>query len=202
MPTSVPFDTGRSDPSTRERELYALARRVTWAVRANAVAAVAFGLMLLLWPGPTLFVAGLLLGLWLLLQGATTVVEAVTSGGQPQFARAVRGVAGILLVIAGVLAIRRPGASFAVIVVLGSVCLLLVGAVELVTALIERRTHRLLRAALGALGILAGLLVLSWPGATIRVLVTVAGAALVGIGALQFYLTRGAEAKLRAIGKP
>ena len=182
---------------SRERELYLLARRMTWTVRVNAVASVAFGLLLLLWPGPTLFVAALLLGLWLLLYGATKLVEAFGTRSATPLMRGFRVVAGLVLIAAGILAIRRPGSSLTVIAVLAGVCLVLGGVVELAMAFAEREPHRWLRALLGAVAVIAGVLVLAWPEATVAVFTTVAGVALVVIGCIQFFLARNAGAALR-----
>jgi uncharacterized membrane protein HdeD (DUF308 family) len=186
---------------TRERELYHLARRMTWTVRANAVASVAFGLMLLFWPGPTLLVAAVLLGLWLLLYGATKLVEAFGTGPVTPMVRAARLLAGLLFLAAGIWTIRRPTTSLEVLAVLVGACLIVGGAVELVMAVFERQRRGWLRGLLGAVAIVAGIVTFSWPAATVAVFTTVAGIALAVLGAVQFFLARNAGAALRGLAE-
>jgi uncharacterized membrane protein HdeD (DUF308 family) len=178
-----------------------LARRVVWTTRINAVASVAIGLMMVFWPGQTLLVAAVLLGLWLLAQGATRLVEAFSRAGSPA-SRGLRGAAGLLLVAAGAVVIRHPGSSLTVVVVLAAVALLVGGAVELVTALAERRPRRLIRAVLGLVGVLAGVVILAWPKPSLHTFAALAGVSLVVLGAVQYLAVRRTTASLKALGTP
>jgi uncharacterized membrane protein HdeD (DUF308 family) len=186
--------------SQRERDLERLARRVTWTVGANALAALAFGLMLLSWPGPTLTVAATVLGLWLILDGATRVATAVRDWDhQDRVALGFRGVTGALLAVAGVLTVRHPYASVPVVIGVAAIGLLLGGAVELIMAIVERPPYWLARAGIGALALSAGLGLVLWPRPTVAILAALAGAALTAIGAVQLVLTRRAGRALRRL---
>jgi uncharacterized membrane protein HdeD (DUF308 family) len=83
--------------------------------------------------------------------------------------------------------------------VLVGACLLVGGAVELVMAFFERRRRRWLRGLLGAVAIAAGVVTFGWPAATVAVFTTIAGIALVVLGAVQFFLARNAGAALRGL---
>ncbi len=185
--------------TVRERELETLARRVTWTVAANALASLAFGLMLLSWPGPTLTVAATVLGLWLIFDGMSRVVAAVRDWEQDKVAQGLRGGAGAVLAIAGVLTVRHPGASLPVVIGLAAVGLLLGGAVELLMAIVERPPQWLMRAVIGALALLTGLALVLWPRPTVSAVATLAGAALTAIGAVQLVRTRRAGRALRKL---
>jgi len=194
MSTTAPLAPAAT--TAREAELRALAQRVTWTVRANAVAAVMLGLLLVSWPEPTLTVAATVLGLWLLLDGVNRLVAALSARDTDPAARAVRGVVGVLVTIAGILTVRHPGESVPVVVGLAGAGLLLTGTVEVVMA-VTAPDRRGLRAALGAAAALAGLAIVAWPQASLDVLALVGGAALTVVGVGQFWLSRGAGAKLR-----
>jgi uncharacterized membrane protein HdeD (DUF308 family) len=163
---------------------------------------VAIGLMLVFWPGETLVVAAVMVGLWLLAQGASHLVEAFSPGADSAPARGLRAAAGLLLVVAGVVVIRHPGSSLTVIVVLVAVALLIGGAVELVTALTERPRHRLVRGMLGLVGVLAAVLMLAWPKPGLHTFAVIAGIALVVIGVVQYLAVRRATATLKSLGAP
>jgi uncharacterized membrane protein HdeD (DUF308 family) len=182
--------------TVRERDLEALARRVTWTVVANALASLAFGLMLLSWPGPTLTVAATVLGLWLILEGATRVVAAVRDWEQDKVAQGFRGVVGAVLAVSGVVTVRHPGASLKVVVGLAAVGFLLGGVVEFVMAVVERPRRWWARAVIGAVALLAGLALALWPRPTVSAVTALSGAALTAIGAVQLVRTRRARPTL------
>ena len=187
--------------TVRERDLEALARRVTWTVAANALASLALGLMLLSWPGPTLTVAATVLGLWLILDGATRVVAAVRDWEQDKVAQGFRGLAGGVLAVAGVLTVRHPGASLRVVIGLAAVGLMLGGVVELLMAVVERPPQWWVRAVIGAVALLAGLALVLWPRPTVSAVTALSGAALTAIGAVQLVRTRRAGRSLRKLTK-
>ena len=183
--------------SVRERELDTLARRVTWTVAANALASLAFGLMLLSWPGPTLTVAATVLGLWLILDGLTRVVTAVQNWEQDKVAQGFRGLVGAVLTVAGVLTVRHPDDSLRIVIGLAAVGLMLGGVVELLMAVVERPPRWWVRTVIGALALLTGLALVLWPRPTVSAVAALTGAALTAIGAVQLIRTRRAGRALR-----
>jgi uncharacterized membrane protein HdeD (DUF308 family) len=187
--------------TVRERDLEALARRVTWTVAANALASLAFGLMLLSWPGPTLTVAATVLGLWLILDGATRVVAAVRDWEQDRVAQGFRGLVGAVLATAGVVTVRHPGASLPVVIGVAAIGLMLGGVVELVMAVVERPPQWWARAVIGAVALLTGLALVLWPRPTVTAVAALAGAALTAIGAVQLVRTRRAGRALRQLNR-
>jgi uncharacterized membrane protein HdeD (DUF308 family) len=183
-----------------DRELTVLARSVVWTVRFNAVASVALGLMLLFWPGETLFVTALMFGLWLLVHGAARLVEAFGGASIDPLQRGVRAVAGLVLITIAVVVIRDPAASVRVLVVLGAVALLFAGAVELVSAATSRQEGGWwIRGLLGAIAVVASGVALVWPRPTLHAFAVITGVALVLIGVLQFLAVRKSAAKLERL---
>lgn len=185
--------------TARERELERLARRITWTVVANALAALTLGLMLLAWPAPTLTVAATVIGIWLLLEGVTRVLDAVREWDRDRVAHGIRGFSGLLLTVAGVVTMRHPGGSLRVVAGAVGVGLVLGGAVELIMALAERPARWWAHTAAGSAALLAGLAMLVWPRPTVAVLTFAAGSALTAVGAVRLVLIRRAGEELRRL---
>ncbi len=103
---------------------------------------------------------------------------------QARFARWVRFALGVLAVLVGLFLALRPFSSLAVLLIAAVVGLVVAGGTQLVAA---GRDGRHLRWVSGALYLAAAVVVLVWPGPTIRVLALVVGVALVVDGALDLW---------------
>src|SRR5574342_775286 len=74
----------------------------------GGVISLAIGLILLIWPDATLTVIAILVGLWLLLAGAVKLGQAAfIPEGRSAGSRVLQAVAGVLLVILGVVCMRN-----------------------------------------------------------------------------------------------
>ena len=141
------------------------------------------GIALLVWPEASVTVVAVLLGLELVVAGALRTVLAVVERGSE--ARLLRGVVGVLGVLAGLLVISQPLRSVGVIVVVVAAFWVLWGLAEAIIALTPSAAgHRGPLFLEAALAIGAGAILLAWPGPTVQVLVMVVGIALLLAGLL------------------
>ncbi|MFD3944773.1 HdeD family acid-resistance protein [Streptomyces sp. NPDC058579] len=187
---SDPYGSGRPDRDVLPGPLGALAGAAWQALLVAGLASLVLGILVLVWPGASLFVAGILFGLYLLFSGVmqlvaafgthastalrvmafisgtlsillglfcfkgatqsilllaiwigigwlfrgiTQTVAAVSDPAMP--ARGWQIFLGVVNALAGIVLIVSPLESAAVLMVLGGVWLLVVGVVEIVTAL-------------------------------------------------------------------
>jgi uncharacterized membrane protein HdeD (DUF308 family) len=159
--------------------------RHLWKARlASGLIALALGIVVLVWPGPSILVAAVLFGLFLVLSGIVEVALALTldvSVGN----RMLFFITGALSVALGVLAFRHFGQGYAVLLlaIWIGVAFLFQGVSELTLAISHREIPG--RGWLvfgGVIGFLAGVVVLVWPFGSIIVLALVTGIWLVIIG--------------------
>lgn len=155
-----------------------------WAVLLRGILAVAFGLVSLLVPGVALGSLILLLAVYLLVDGALGVVAAV---------RAVQAHArwgwlafeGVLSILAGLVALFRPGLAVLTLVLLLSVWAVISGVILLVAAFRLHMTHgRVLLGLAGAVSILWGALLYVAPVTGAYVLTLWIGAYALVFGAM------------------
>jgi len=159
--------------------------RHLWKARlASGLIALALGVVVLVWPGPSILVAAVLFGLFLVLSGIVELVFAFTldvSVGN----RILLFITGALSVILGVLAFRHFGQGYAVLLlaIWIGVGFVFQGVTQLTLAISHREIPG--RGWLvfgGIVGVLAGIVMLGWPFGSIVVLALVTGIWLVIIG--------------------
>jgi uncharacterized membrane protein HdeD (DUF308 family) len=137
----------------------------------------------LIWPGATLLVLALLFGCYLVLSGVMALIEGLsergTDGAMP-IAYIVLGVLGVLL---GLFCLRRIDVTVLLLAFMLSAFWIMRGVLDLAAATSNRDVSgRGLRAFTGALSLIAGVLVLFWPGITLTTLLVFAGAWLLIYG--------------------
>ena len=108
--------------------------RVAFAV--SGVVAIAIGAILLVWTEATLGVIAVLFGLYFVISGVVRIVRGAASTGSAVGGRVLNIVLGVLVLILGILAIRNPEGSLAVLGLLVGI----VWIVEGVAALVEYTT--------------------------------------------------------------
>src|SRR5689334_7495127 len=145
--------------------LYILARN-WWALALRGLAAVAFGIMVFIWPAITLLVLVVLFGAYAFVDGIFAILAAVRAAGRQQQwgAMLIEGVIGIL--VAG-LALFWPGLTVLALLYLIATWSMLTGIFEIAAAIRLRREiiGEWLLALGGAASILFGLLLVVLPGA-------------------------------------
>ena len=164
-----------------------LRRRLGWAGVVVGVCSVVLGVAAIAWPGVTLVVVAVLFGAQLLVTGIRRILLGVAAPGLETWVRALLVVLGVMVTIAGLICMRNPFTSLAVIVVLVSVSWLLDGAGDLVSAFSGGREpgQRALLAVGGVLSVVGALVILFWPALALLTLTRVGGWILVILGVAQ-----------------
>ncbi|MFJ8636011.1 HdeD family acid-resistance protein [Streptomyces sp. NPDC093568] len=154
----------------------------TWLL-GSALATLVPGIIALAWPDATLHVLAVIIGVYLLVTGG---FRFVTSFAREQGDRHLGLLAAALYVLAGVLCLRHPLQTIAALS-------LIVGAVWLVTGMLTAWTalaakglpHRAVLLGAGALGIVAGIVVLALPSDSAVVLTRLLGLWLLLLGLIE-----------------
>jgi uncharacterized membrane protein HdeD (DUF308 family) len=144
------------------------------------------GVFVLAWPGETLLVAAVLFGVQLIVSGIFRLVGAFASEDASGGTRVLLALLGVLSVIVGLWAVRHVLLTLLALTVFLGIFWVVNGVIDIFTALAHRemptRGHSVLS---GVLSVVAGLIVLSFPGLTLLGLAAVLGVWLILFGALE-----------------
>lgn len=170
--------------TTEEEAIVAEAGRYWWVLLVLGIASILFGIALIAWPDKTLTVLAVLFGVWLLIAGLIRFFQAIFD--QDAEHRILLAVVGILGVILGLLVMRDPLRTIWVIAVIIGLFWLISGLVDVFRVATRRITEdRGLSLTLGIVAIVAGAVVMLWPGITVLVLAIVGGLYLIISGIVQ-----------------
>jgi uncharacterized membrane protein HdeD (DUF308 family) len=148
-----------------------------------------FGLIVLVWPGATLVVLAVLFGCYMVISGILGLVEGLSDHHADGFTRASYIVLGVLGIVLGLFCLRRIDVTVLVLAFLLSVFWIMRGVLDLSIAIQRRDGYSNgLRAFTGVISLIAGILVLFWPGITLYTLLVFAGAWLMVYGLTLGYL--------------
>jgi uncharacterized membrane protein HdeD (DUF308 family) len=130
-----------------------------WSVTRGALAVI-FGILGFVWllPAGTLRTFALLVGIFAILDGVANGVEAARRRGT---ARLLRGIAGLVGIVFGILAMVMTGASMTTMLWMTGIWAFVIGGLEFVTDLLERASgHRdwVYGLIMGGLGVVLGVL--------------------------------------------
>lgn len=132
------------------------------------------GLATLVWPGRTVVVIAILFGIQLFFGGVFRVVAAFADSGEHH--RVAQSLVGVLSIVVGVLVFRHVFQTIEILVLLLGVFWVVAGVMDLFGGLASRGLpHRGLVVLSGALGFIAGLIVLTYPGISVLALAWVLG---------------------------
>jgi uncharacterized membrane protein HdeD (DUF308 family) len=141
------------------------------------------GILVLVWPDETLHVLAVLIGLHLLLRGGFVFVTAFAHSDTEGGGRLMRALLALGAVLIGVLCLRHPLQTIAALALVVGVFWLLSGLMTVYVALANRGLpHRGLAIATGALGVVAGIVVLGYPVESAVALARLLGLWLVLLG--------------------
>ncbi|WP_329464525.1 HdeD family acid-resistance protein [Streptomyces sp. NBC_01431] len=153
-----------------------------WAL-GLALATLIPGIIVLVWPDETLHVLAVLIGLHFLLRGGFVFVTAFAHSDTEGGGRLMRALLALGAVLIGVLCLRHPLQTIAALALVVGVFWLLSGLMTVYVALANRGLpHRGLAIAAGALGVVAGIVVLGYPVASAVALARLLGLWLVLLG--------------------
>ena len=143
---------------------------------------IAIGLIVVAWPGETLKVLSILFGIQLLLFGLFRLISAFSS---ESLAPGLVGFIGVIGMMAGIVVLRNPFETVAVLATVLGVVWIVGGSIDLIASIADRQEeHRSVAAFSALLSIIAGIVVVAWPAPTLAVIAWVAGIYLVTFGAL------------------
>lgn len=155
-----------------------------WLLLLMGIASVAFGALLIFWPGPTLIVVTTIVGLFVIVAGVVRFFTGVfDSRREHRLLLVILGIVGVAL---GVVIMRNPEAAIGLIVLLTALFWLVSGMVDLFRGLTDAHLpDRSLRILFGALSALFAIVILVWPEITVGVFAVLTGIYIVFFGILE-----------------
>ena len=155
-------------------------------VLAFGIITLLIGIVALVWPGRTLLVVAVLFGIQLIVMGIFRFAAAFASDDRTGGSRALLALLGVLSLIIGLYAARHVLVTLLALALILGIFWIVSGAVELFTAMSHRQlAHRGWNAVMGIVSVLAGIVVLVYPGISLLVLAVVLGIWLIVFGAMQ-----------------
>ena len=134
------------------------------------------GIVVMAWPGQTVLVVAVLFAVQILVDGVFNLVRAIADSGESGGFRVMLLVLGLFSMIVGVLALQNIVQTVAVLVLLLGAYWIVHGIIEAVVAIADRTApHRGLQIIVGLIGIVAGIVVLSYPISSISTLAVILG---------------------------
>lgn len=181
--------------------------RTAWPAFVSAgLAAIAVGVILLVWPNATLAIAAILIGASLIVAGILRLIDGFTAHEASGGRRVAHVLIGLLAIIVGLYCIRHYHLTIAVLAIIVGLFWVLHGIADITVSLFAGPfPGRGLTAVTGLLSLAAGIIVLFWPTISLTVLTAVLGAWLIVYGLLlaitAFGLRRAGRAESEA-GEP
>lgn len=145
------------------------------------------GILALVWPGITLIVLIVLLGIDVLLFGIGLLMGSFAGTGSG-VARTLLAVAGLFAVLAGASLFLRPLRNIGTIAAVIAVFWVVGGVAEVVSNLFERQGHWIWGILSGLVGLVAGIIAISWPGITLLALAITAGVWMLLTGVTRLFI--------------
>lgn len=165
-----------------------------WWPVAYGVLAIIAGILAITWPGVSALVLAIIFGAQLLILGLFRVVWVLAVPDTSSGTKVIGVLVGILAIIAGVVCLRFPGATAVFLAIVVGAFWLVNGVMELVAGIAGRDQRGRGWALLGgAVGVIAGVVVLSMPVISAVTLAWVVGIMLV---------VHGVVTAVRAFSKP
>jgi uncharacterized membrane protein HdeD (DUF308 family) len=175
-----------------EEELHRFAS-LWWLIVLFGVAVLGLGIFFVASPHETLSTFTVIGGIFLLVDGVLALIAAVFGRGE---GRSLLALIGVLSAIAGLVLIKKPFATLTVFILILGVWFVVAGVVRFVAALGEP-DGRGGNIAVAVLDLLAGIVILAWPGPSLATLAVIIGVVLIFRGALLM----GAGWELRGLGR-
>jgi uncharacterized membrane protein HdeD (DUF308 family) len=152
-----------------------------WALITFGVISVVLGVLALLWPGLTILALVIVLGIELLIWGVMLMVNAFREGE----GRILAVILGVLALIAGIALFFRPLRNLPTLVIVISVFWILGGLVQAIGSIVDRGPGWGWLLFSGLVSVAAGLLVITWPEATLLVVAVTAGIWMIVLGVVR-----------------
>jgi uncharacterized membrane protein HdeD (DUF308 family) len=167
---------------------HALVQRVWISTILFGLLAVILGVVILVWPGPSILVAAVLFGVYLVVSGIVMVFLAFSLPAASGWARFFYVVGGVASVILGIFAFRHFGQGYAILLLAIWIGVgFIFRGVAAVAASISypQFPGRGWTIFFGVVSVIAGIVVLAWPFDSIVVLALVTGIWLIILGVME-----------------
>jgi uncharacterized membrane protein HdeD (DUF308 family) len=163
------------------------ANRVRIGLGLSGLAALVFGILIIVWPDASAISLAWLLGIYWIIAGVGYVLVGIFTAGMRGWSRFLDIVLGVLMVVVGLVVVTRPAESAVILGVFVGVFLGVLWIVEGVIALIQSAdmASRGWAILFGVVSILGGIAVLTSPLWGLAVLFLFAGFMLVALGVFQ-----------------
>jgi uncharacterized membrane protein HdeD (DUF308 family) len=145
---------------------------LSWAVLFAGLLTFALGVFLVIDPEETLKVVTTILGIFLLIDGAIALVAAIFGRVE---SRAMLGVVGVVAAIAGLILIKKPSETIELFVLVLGVWLVVAGIARFLIAFGVGKAERSGSFGLAAFDLIAGIVILAWPGPSVKTLCIIVG---------------------------
>jgi uncharacterized membrane protein HdeD (DUF308 family) len=186
-------DGMRTDPADM---IARVSRHWGW-VLAFGIITIAVGIAALAWPGRTLVVVAILFGIQLIVMGIFRFANAFAIDDIGGGNRILLALLGVLSLIIGLYAVRHVLITLLALAVIFGIFWIVSGAIELFMALSHREmAHRGWNIIMGIISVLAGFIVLVYPGISLLALAVILSVWLVFFGIMQITLA----VRLRGLG--
>ncbi|KUN83792.1 hypothetical protein AQJ66_16535 [Streptomyces bungoensis] len=182
-----------------EGPLHALSRAAWQAVLCTGLASLVLGVLVLVWPGPSLLVAGVLFGVYLVVSGVFQLVSAFGTHRATSL-RVLAFVSGALSILLGLFCFRGPLQSILLLALWIGIGWLIRGITQTLAAVHDARMPaRGWQIFLGIVTLVAGIVLIDAPFTSIGVLTLVGGWWLVVVGVVEIVTAFGIRGRARQV---
>ena len=189
--------------SDTARPVADLMHRIWISAVLFGVLAVILGVVILLWPGPSIVVAAVLFGVYLVVSGVALVAVALSLPASTG-SRILNFIAGVASVILGILAFRHFGQGYAILLlaIWIAVGFIFRGVAAVAAAVSEPKfPGKGWAIFFGVISIIAGIVVLAYPFDSIVTLALVVGIWLIIVGVMEVISGFGMRSDVKKVEK-
>ena len=178
--------------------------REWWVFLVRGIAAILFGVMALVWPGPTLAVLVIMFGAYVLVDGISLLVALIRGDVLARRHAWAVGIMGVLGIVAGIVTFLWPDATALSLLFVVAFWAIAMGVFQMITAIALRREidGEFWMGLGGLLSVVFGAYLILFPGAGLLSLVWLVGVWAIAFGAssvgLAFRL-RGIDRELQKV---
>ncbi|MCG5212712.1 HdeD family acid-resistance protein [Streptosporangium sp. KLBMP 9127] len=134
-----------------------------WMILIRGICAIVFGLFALVWPGITVFALVIFFGAYAIVNGIFSLFGAF--GGTPGESRWWLAIAGVLGIVAGIIALVWPGITALALLMLIAIWAVVIGIIEIIAGIRLRKEIQgeWMFILSGVLAVVFGVLLFVWP---------------------------------------